>query len=330
MPRTPLAAAGIAVVAALTGPSTSLAEPVEAFLEAPGPAGPLGGTLLEPPVDGDGAPTAIVIPGSGPTDRNGLNTYGMKAATYRLLAEDLARRGVATLRIDKRGMFGSAGAISDPFDVTVGDYADDVAAWAKVLREGHARPCAWLIGHSEGALVALIAAARDPGPYCGLVLLAAPGRPIGEILRDQFRTAEADAATMAQLDEALRTMEDGESFDPTGLTDALRALLNKRVQPFLIDLLGQDPAALLRDIDLPTLSVSAAEDIQIFAEDARRLAAAGAHVETLTIAGANHMFKPVPPGDRAANMAAYMKAGLPLADGLTEGVATFIKRPRDG
>ncbi len=100
-------------------------------IEAPGPNGPLAGTLLG---EGKGHPVVLIIPGSGPTDRDGNSPLGIAAAPYRLLAEALAAQGIATARIDKRGMFGSKAAISDANAVTIADYAADVHAWAKVIR----------------------------------------------------------------------------------------------------------------------------------------------------------------------------------------------------
>jgi hypothetical protein len=106
-------AASIALLSAC--PFVSLAAvPVtfsETVLEAAGPKGPLKGTLLTP----NSKPTAVVliIPGSGPTDRDGNNPLGVNASPYRLLAEGLAAKGFATLRIDKRGMFASAMAVED-------------------------------------------------------------------------------------------------------------------------------------------------------------------------------------------------------------------------
>lgn len=58
----------------------------------------------------------------------------MSASPYRLLAEGLAAKGFATLRIDKRGMFASAMAVEDANAVTIADYVDDVQSWVKVLK----------------------------------------------------------------------------------------------------------------------------------------------------------------------------------------------------
>ena len=128
-------------------------------ISASGPSGSLKGTLSSSSVSS--APVVLIIPGSGPTDRDGNNPLGVKAATYRLLAEELASRGISTVRIDKRGMFGSAAAIPDANAVTIDDYVRDIHAWVDVVREKAVAKCVWLLVHSEGGLVALAAAQGD-------------------------------------------------------------------------------------------------------------------------------------------------------------------------
>src|SRR5215472_5902021 len=95
-------------------------------------AGALSGTMLGPKT---GSAIVLIIPGSGPTDRDGNNRLGVKGSPYKRLAEGLARRAVTTVRVDKRGMFGSSGAAADPNAVTIGDYAGDVHTWVKVIRQ---------------------------------------------------------------------------------------------------------------------------------------------------------------------------------------------------
>ena len=153
--------------AALLAAPAALAEtgPAETEMTAPGPNGPLAGTLID--LDGK-APLIVIIPGSGPTDRNGDNRYGMAGGPYRQRATALAARGVATLRIDKRGMFSSRAAVADGNHVIMADYAADVRAWIDVARKRTGRACVWVAGHSEGGLVALIAA-QQPDGICGIV-----------------------------------------------------------------------------------------------------------------------------------------------------------------
>src|SRR5688500_7572800 len=122
--------------------STAIEQPVEIA----GPKGPLAGSLRPA---GEGAPVVLIVPGSGPTDRDGNNPLGVKAAPYRMLAKELSSRGIATLRIDKRGMFGSKAAIADANAVTIADYAADVHAWVAKARALTGAKCAWVAGHSE-------------------------------------------------------------------------------------------------------------------------------------------------------------------------------------
>src|SRR6187551_2990399 len=101
-------------------------------MTVPGPNGPLEGTFLDA---GKGAPVVVIVPGSGPTDRDGNNPMGVTAAPYRLLAEALAEKSVSSVRIDKHGIFGSKAAIPDANKVTIADYAADAHAWAEVARQ---------------------------------------------------------------------------------------------------------------------------------------------------------------------------------------------------
>src|SRR5207302_1087272 len=111
-------------------------------LSALGPNGPLAGTYLDA---GRSAPVVLIIPGSGPTDRDGNNPLGVTAAPYRLLAEALAGKGVSSVRIDKRGMFGSKAAVPDPNNVTITDYAADVHQWIAAIRKRTGAHCVWVL-----------------------------------------------------------------------------------------------------------------------------------------------------------------------------------------
>lgn len=89
-------------------------------------AGKLAGTLTAP--DGKLKATLVIIPGSGPTDRDGNSPLGIRANSYKMLAEALAAMGIASVRIDKRGMFGSKAAVADANAVKVSDYVADTGA----------------------------------------------------------------------------------------------------------------------------------------------------------------------------------------------------------
>lgn len=287
------------------------------------PTGTLHGTWLQP-TRGTAA-AAVILPGSGPTDRDGNSAqFGIQAATYRLLAEDLARDGIATARIDKRGIGESAPGATAEQDLRFGHMVDDALAWAQRAAQETGQPCAWLIGHSEGALVALAAANQAPRRVCGLVLLSGAGRPAGDVLREQ----------LASLPEPLKT----EAYDTISELEAgrtvanppasLAALFRPSVQPYLISWLALDPAELIAQWPGPVMIGQGETDIQTTLVDARRMAHAQSHARLILWPGVNHVLK-VAPADRQANIATYMDPDLPLAPGVAEAVGEFILHPAD-
>jgi len=321
----------LAMVAVNLARAAAAAEPRETPLEAPGPLGPLKGTLLAPAAaDAPGAPVVLIVPGSGPTDRDGNHPQGVKASTYRLLAEGLAAQGIATVRIDKRGLYGSASAVADADAVTIEDYAGDVRRWVDAIRKASGAGCVWVLGHSEGGLVALAAAAtaqQDPA-VCGLVLVAATGRPMGQVLREQLRANPANAPLLDQAMAAIDALEAGSRVDMAHVQPALRPLFRPKVQGFLISAFAIDPAALAARYTKPLLIVQGGRDLQVGVADAQRLRQAAAQSKLVLLPEANHVLKAVETDDRAANLATYGRADLPLAPGVVEAIADFVRQPR--
>lgn len=301
------------------------AAPVESAIEAPGPQGPLRGTLMSAQASG---PVVLILPGSGPTDRDGNNTLGVKAATYRLLAEGLAAHGINSVRIDKRGLFASAAAVPDANAVTMEDYAADTAAWVQAVHGRTGARCVWLAGHSEGGLVALAAAAHDAKGLCGLLLIATPGRPLGEVLRGQLQANPANAPILSSAMAAIDTLEKGERVNTATLPPPLAGLFRPQVQGFLVSSFRLDPAKLVAGLTLPVLIMQGERDLQVKVEDARRLAAAQPRARLVLLPDMNHVLKQVPSTERGANLATYADPFLPLAPGVVEAVAGFVEAGR--
>ena len=302
----------------LTLAAALLLSPVSTPVESPSSPAPLHGTLLTP--EGETRAAAVIIPGSGPTDRDGNSPqFGIQAATYRLLAEGLAERGVATVRIDKRGIGESAAAGPSEADLRFSTYAEDARTWAAEAAAKTGRPCAWLIGHSEGALVALAAIKNTDDKVCGLVLLSGAGRPAGVVLREQLNALPEPLKTEAYA--AVEELEAGRTVpNPPA---SLAALFRPSIQPYLISSLSLDPAKLAAAYDGPLFIGQGTTDLQVTVADAEALKTAQPRAELAIWDGVNHVLK-VAPAERAANIATYMDPALPLAPGVVEAVADFM------
>jgi len=277
----------------------------------------LHGTLLTPAAET--LAVAVIIPGSGPTDRDGNNPLGVSSGTYRLLAEGLAAQGIATVRYDKRGLGESAAAMTAEADLRFDTYVDDARSWTADAASQAGLPCAWLIGHSEGALIAL-AAVKSPGDkVCGLVLLSGAGRPAGTVIREQL--ANVPDPLQSQALAILTELEAGRSV--ADVPPALGALFRPSVQPYLMSWLPLDPAALIAAYTGPVLIGQGTTDIQTGIADAQTMASARPDAMLVTFEGVNHVLK-IAPVERAANVATYSDASLPLAPGVVDAVADFI------
>ena len=285
-------------------------------------AGTLEGTLAK------GTPAVLIVPGSGPIDRDGNSPLGISAQSYKLLTDALAQRGIASVRIDKRGMFGSAGAVPDANDVTVGNYVSDIESWADTISPRAGGECVWLLGHSEGGLLSMAAAAKDPARYCGLLLVASPGVNAGDVIRAQLAANPANAPIMPQVNAIIAKLKAGESVALDEMPPGLIPLFGPQVQGFVGSMLRQEPAELIAAHDLPVLILNGSEDLQTPATDAQLLATARPDATLVLLDGVNHVLKQVPAGDRAANIASYDNPDLPLAPGLAEAIADFVEAER--
>lgn len=295
-----------------------LAAPMAAEeIEITQPDARLQGTYLTPQTP---AAVALILPGSGPTDRHGNSARGLKTDAYRMLAKALEPQGIATIRADKRGIGQSTG---NPNAVTLGLYAQDAGHWIDLAKERSGLPCIWLIGHSEGGLVALeLAHSRDD--ICGLALLAAPGRPVSQIMLEQMRALPALAPHQEALEKAMVSLIAGTPVPPEALPGPLAAIFAPPIQPFLIDLFAFDPADRARAIDLPTLVVQGTSDLQITEGDARALVHALPQGTLYLVEGMTHVLKTALDDSRPGNLVTYSDPALPLAPGLADRIGAFI------
>lgn len=290
-----------------------------------GPDSPLGGEAI---LTGGADAVVVIVPGSGPTDRDGNSPKGLKTDAYKKLAEGLGIAGIASVRIDKRGMFRSASPDIDPNNVTVVGLGADIGAWVDATTRKTGMECAWVLGHSEGGLMALVAAQEDTTPICGLILVASPGRRLGTILRQQLKANPANAPILEGALRAIDALERGESPE-FAITDfTLKRLFPESVQAYIMDLFAQDPARLAAAVDKPILIVQGTQDIQISQTDADALKSAQPKAVLKILDGMTHTLKVVETSDRSANAATYSDPSLPLHPDLVPAIVAFIRTQR--
>lgn len=297
----------------------------DAVIETPSPtlaetqisSGDLKGMFINA---GDDSPIILIVPGSGPTDLDGNNPMGLNANSYKLLAEGLAAKGISTVRIDKRGMF-SSDTGGDPNAVTFDIYAQDYRDWTKTVTAETGRECIYLLGHSEGGTM-VSGAAVENDKVCGLILVAAPGLPLGIFLREQLKSNPANVMILKPAFKAIETLEAGERVDTENMNAALIPLFHPLIQDFFISMATKDPAQLAKEAAKPTLILQGSHDIQVKETDAKLLAdATGGNL--VIIDGMNHVLKDSP-ANRIGNMMTYSKPDLPIAPELIESISGFV------
>jgi hypothetical protein len=271
--------------------------------------------VLTIPPDVERPPVALLIAGSGSTDRDG-NGPQVKPATLKKLSEQLVAHKIATLRYDKRGAGGWKPEFGRPEDFRFKDYVDDAAALVNYLRSSGKFSKVILVGHSEGGLVAILTAGRVPVDR--LVLLATAARRQGDLIKAQLEKSLApDVYT--PIASAIDAIMAGQIVDPPprGLAIA------PSMQPGMASAFTEDPIDPLKKIDAPTLIVGGGRDLQVARVDFIALGTASPAAKMLWLPDMNHVLVDVT--DDADNMAAYGQSERPLDPRLIDSVADFIQ-----
>ena len=270
----------------LLAPATSIE------VRVPGPAGTLGGTLTLPGAGHAPFPAVTTLTGSGAHYRDGNRTPDHPYRPFRQIAEKLAACGIATLRVDDRGVGESTG---DASAATAEDTAADAEAALTFLR---ARPDidarrVGLIGHSYGGEIAPMVAAADPA-VAAVVLLAGPARPFRETMRYQHRYRIENDPNILPADRA------------KALADAMieqEANVKASTEAWRRSIQDRDPLPTARRLHMPVLILQGSTDRAVSPEDSVRLERAirdggNRRVARHLFPGVNHHFQRDPIGAR--------------------------------
>lgn len=286
----------------------------EAVIETEG--GYLYGTLLPGPLGKD-APIALILAGSGATDRDGnASSGGMRNDSLKWLAYELKNRGIASLRYDKRTAGKSAEAFSEKNLVFDDFVTDAVSALGYLKSLGYDN--IYIIGHSQGSLVGLLAARQEP--VSGVVSLAGAGQPIDRILEYQFKNLSISLAEeSSRITEGLRN---GTPVD--AMSEEAKEFFSTDNQAFLLSWMAYDPAVEAAKLSIPLLFINGTTDIQVPTSELDLFSKKVPQASFLVIENMNHVLKSAP-DNRKENLKRYTDPSYELAAELGKALEKFIR-----
>ena len=283
-------------------------------------SGTLYGSLLLPKSDKP-VPVVLIIAGSGPTDRNGNNSFGGTNDSLKKLAWRLAQNNIASVRFDKRGVAQSLRAAPDERMLNLDQYVSDAVAWGHLLNNDPRFGKLFVLGHSEGALIASLAAPRMDAS--GVISIAGTARPVGQVLREQLQRNNLPPALLQRSFELIHSLENGRTDN--NVPADLEVVFRPSVQPYLISLLRHDPTAAFAALKMPALIVQGTHDIQVDVNDARLLKAAKPDAQLQLVDGMNHVMRIVPM-DIKRQIQSYNDPNPPLSRELERAIVQFITK----
>lgn len=283
-----------------------------------------GGTmhgLLQTPQGEGPFPVMIIIAGSGPTDKDGNSAVlPGKNDSLKMLAEDLAAQGVASIRYDKRGIGKNRSLGGEEEDIRFEHFIDDAKSWAQFAKEDKRFSKVGIIGHSEGSLIGMVAASKANADT--FISIAGAGRSIDQVLLEQL-AAQLPPNLLQESEDILEKLKQGEQVETFSVE--LQSLFRPSVQPYMISWLQYNPQEELQKLNCPVLIVNGNRDIQVSVLDAEALHKAKKDSELFIVEGMNHVLKEAPE-DREGNMATYTNPDLPLAKNLIDNIISFLEK----
>ena len=258
---------------------------------------------------------SIIISGSGPTDRDG-NSTSLKSDYLKMLADGLYENGISSYRYDKRGVGRSVVDIKTVNEVRFSDYVNDLASIINHFKETKEFKKIVVIGHSEGALIGMIASKSIADQF---ISIAGAAEDYLTLIQRQLSIQPPYVKSMSDpIIEKLKNKELIDSVPPL-----LNSLFNKSVQKYLIDASSYHPEEEISKLDMPILIMQGTNDIQIQVIDAQMLHNAAAKSRLEIIQGMNHVLRQAPE-NRLLNMQTYGNPELPIDNSLVNLIVDFI------
>ncbi len=273
------------------------------------------GTLLLPETS-EKPPLVIIIAGSGPTDRNG-NQNMLKNNSLKFLAEALYKNGIASFRYDKRIVKIMKTGNIDEKKIKFDDFIEDAIEVTKYFKNDDRFNKLYIIGHSQGSLVGMIAAQNRAN---GFISIAGAGQEIDDVIVDQLaKQAPGLVDNARQSFDDLRVNGTAQNYSP-GLASIFRA----DIQPFIYNWMQYNPQTELAKLNIPVLIVNGDKDLQVQVSEAEALHKAKPSAMYRIIPKMNHILKEIE-GNDLENGKSYNQYDLPISEELITVITEFIE-----
>ena len=274
------------------------------------------GTLLLP--ESHQRPNLVlIIPGSGPTDRNG-NQPMMSNNSLKYLAQGLQQRGIASFRYDKRVIPLMRQGDFQEQEVQFNDFIEDARQVLRFFRNKDNFNKIFILGHSQGSLVGMVAAHDGCD---GFISVAGAGQSIDRVVLDQLSLQLPGAVPGAA--EAFNTLKQTGRVD--NFPQELSTIFRPSIQSFMYQWMSYDPAAILASLPIPSLILNGTSDLQVSEQEALRLKKNAPNAEFSLILNMNHVLKIIEEKG-LANGKSYNDPNLPVSEELLEKITEFVNK----
>lgn len=274
----------------------------------------IDGTILVPETS-EKPPLAIMVGGSGPTDRNG-NQQMMRNNSIKLLAEALYQQGIASFRYDKRIIKQIKDRTINEESIRFDEFIEDAVDIIDYFKRANAFSKIYVIGHSQGSLVGMVAAQNKAD---GFVSIAGAGQEIDDVIVDQLAVQAPGLKDNARTSfDDMRANGVAQNYSP-----GLASIFRKQIQPFMLTWMKFNPQEEIAQLNMPVLIVNGEKDLQVQVSEAEKLKAAKPEAEYHILPNMNHIMKEIE-GNDMENSKSYNEPNRPVIPELIEIVAAFI------
>lgn len=267
---------------------------------------------------------AIIIPGSGPTDRNGNSSLGITSNSYKMLAEELDQQNIATFRYDKRGVGKSVINNMNETDLVFDNDIEDVKKIFKYLKDTLGYQNIYFLGHSEGSLIGMIAAQHTTAK--GFISVSGASSRIDKIIIEQLSKNPKLSMMKNNAASIFSTLKKGEKVNV--IPKNLQWLFKSSTQPYIISWLKYSPTLEIKKLKCPVLILQGTCDLQIKKIEAEKLHKANKNSILDIIPLMTHTLKNADARCKDKDHKTYTEASLPLNKKFVTDVVDFIKNIR--